>query len=332
MIMQSMINHTNSHFETRGIVLIPSDLSLSNWPAHAAQAGLNTIALHAPDQLDTLARFMYTDKGQQFLADCQRYGLRVEYALHAMSDLLPRTLFDETPELFRMDAEGRRTRECNCCPSSSRALEIIAQRAMTYAYVFSPTTHRYFYWPDDMREWCMCEQCRTLTPSDQALLVENAILRALRRHDPQATLSHLAYGPTLAPPAHVQPEPGIFLEYAPINRSHERPFAEQTDPALSDRLEVLDANLTIFPRDTAQALEYWLDVSRFSKWRRPAVKLPWNPDVLRADLETYAACGIRHVTTFACYLDADYLALYGEPWEAIDEYGAATQFTTDKHS
>jgi hypothetical protein len=172
----------------------------------------------------------------------------------------------------------------------------------------------------------MCEQCRTLTPSDQALLVENAILRALRRHDPQATLSHLAYGPTLAPPAHVQPEPGIFLEYAPINRSHERPFAEQTDPASSDRLEVLDANLAIFPRDTAQALEYWLDVSRFSKWRRPAVKLPWHPDVLRADLETYAARGIRHVTTFACYLDADYAALYGEPWEAIDEYGAALNY------
>ncbi len=150
------------------------------------------------------------------------------------------------------------------------------------------------------------------------------MLRALRRFDPQAALSHLAYGPTLEPPARVKPEPGIFLEFAPIGRAHDRPFAEQADPALADRLEVLDANLDVFPPATAQALEYWLDVSRFSGWRRPAARLPWHPGVLRADLDAYARRGVRHVTTFACYLDAEYVQLHGEPWDAVADYGRAT--------
>jgi Domain of unknown function (DUF4838) len=314
---------TQARFDTRGVVLINTDLTLAEWPTRAAQAGLNTIALHAPGQLEALAVYLRGGAGQQFLADCQRLGLRVEYELHAMSDLLPRDLFNQEPGLFRMDKAGRRTPQFNCCPSSSRALEIIAARAAEYASIFRPTTGRYYYWPDDVPDWCCCEFCREYNPSDQALLIENAILRELRRHIPQATLSHLAYDPTLTPPGRVKPEPGIFLEFAPIGRSHDQPFVAQTDPALADRLDVLDANLAVFPRHTAQVLEYWLDVSRFSKWQRPAVKLPWRPEVLRADLDAYAARGIRHVTSFACYIDADYVQLHGSPWEAIADYGQA---------
>ena len=68
-------------------------------------------------------------------------------------------------------------------------------------------------------------------------------------------------------------------------------------------------------------LEYWLDVSRFSGWKRPAVRLPWRRDVLEADVATYAARGIRHVTSFAVYVDDDYRRRHGEPG-FIQEYGA----------
>ena len=315
---------TPPRFDTRGVVLTTTDLTLAEWPESAARAGLNTIALHGPGPLDALAEFVRGDAGQRFLADCQRLGLRVEYEVHAMSDLLPRELFGQEPDLFRMDKQGRRTPQFNCCPSSVRALEIIASRAAEYARLLQPTTGRYYFWPDDVPDWCCCELCRKYNPSDQALLIENAIVRELRRlRDAQATLSHLAYDPTLVAPALVQPEPGIFLEFAPIRRAYDRPFAEQTDPAQADRLDALDANLKVFAADTAQVLEYWLDVSRFSKWERPAVKLPWQPEVVRADLEAYAARGIRNITSFAVYLDADYARLHGAPWEVIADYGKA---------
>jgi hypothetical protein len=52
------------------------------------------------------------------------------------------------------------------------------------------------------------------------------------------------------------------------------------------------------------------------------VRLPWRRDVLEADLATYAARGIRHVTSFAVYVDTEYRRRYGEP-EFIREYGEA---------
>jgi hypothetical protein len=50
------------------------------------------------------------------------------------------------------------------------------------------------------------------------------------------------------------------------------------------------------------------------------VKLPRRRDVLEADLETYGSRGIRHITSFAVYVDAEYRRRYGEP-EFIREYG-----------
>ncbi len=149
-------------------------------------------------------------------------------------------------------------------------------------------------------------------------MLENSLVKALRSMDKRAQLSHLAYAGTIKPPRQVKADPSIFLEYAPIERRYDIPYARQLDG--KDGLANLDANLEVFPASTAQVLEYWLDVSRFSGWKRPAKKLPWMPDVFRADLKTYAARGIRHVTTFAVYIDADYLRLQGEP-SAIREYG-----------
>jgi hypothetical protein len=107
-----------------------------------------------------------------------------------------------------------------------------------------------------------------------------------------------------------------------IHRRYDLPYEKQNGPAGSDALSSLEANLEVFPADTAQVLAYWLDVSRFSGWKRPAVKLPWRRDVVEADLATHGSRGIRHVTSFAVYVDADYLKRYGE-LDFIQDYGKA---------
>jgi len=218
-----------------------------------------------------------------------------------------------------MNDAGERVRDANLCVHSAAALEIVAENAVAIARLLRPTTRRYFYWGDDGLPWCHCPKCREFSDSEQALLLENHVLQALRRFDARAQLAHLAYANTLPAPAKVKPQAGIFLEYAPIHRRYDQPYASQTGGP--DALGNLDANLRVFPTETAQVLEYWLDVSRFSGWKRPAVKLPWNRDVFLSDLETYTARGIRHVTSFACYLDAAYRKLHGEP-AGLSEYGA----------
>jgi hypothetical protein len=310
-------------FKTRGVVLVPEDLSLDDWPERAAKAGLTTIALHHGSSPQAVLDFIQSQAGAVFLAKCSQFGLNVEYELHAMAYLLPRDLIKIDPTLFRMNEKGERTGDANLCVHSSRALELVASNALQLAHVLNPTTGRYFFWGDDGMPWCRCSKCRDFSDSDQALLMENYVVRQLHQAlGPNVQLAHLAYANTLIAPTLVKPEPGVFLEFAPIRRRYDQPYEKQTGPDEKDTLRSLEQNLQVFPAGTAQALEYWLDVSRFSKWKQPAVKLPWRPDVVSADVQTYANLGIRHFTTFAVWIDADYVKRFGEP-TAIQEYGRA---------
>ncbi len=304
-------------FQTRGVVLTPSDLSL-DWPERAAKAGLTTIALHPFPGV--VSKFIGSPAGQEFLEKCTRLGLNVEYELHAMGELLPRSLFRTQPECFRMNDKGVRTPEGNLCVHSARALEIVSSNAVRIAQQLKPTTGRYFFWGDDGKPWCRCQQCKEYSDSDQALLLENHLVRELRRIDSRAQLAHLAYHNTIKPPARVKPDPGVFLEFAPIYRRYDSPYEQQNKADDKDSCQALVDNLKVFPVESSQVLEYWLDASKFSKWKRPSVKLPWRRDVLTADAEYYVRLGVRHVTTFAVYVDADYMKRYGDPFE-IQEYG-----------
>jgi hypothetical protein len=308
-------------FKIRGVVLVPEDLTLEDWPELAQRAGLSTVALHHQNSPKAVVNLIQSDQGQQFLETCRQLRLEVEYELHAMKELLPRDLFAKDSSLFRMNEKGERTPDANLCVHSRRALEIVGELATALAKVLRPTTNRYFFWGDDAQPWCRCPKCRELSDSDQALLLENHLYKVLREQNDKALLSHLAYSRTLAPPKQVKPEEGVFLEYAPINRRYDIPYSQQTDRTQVDGLYALDANMEVFHYETAQVLEYWLDVSRFSKWKKPAVKLPWNKEVFIEDLDTYYSRGIRHITTFAAWIDTDYLKRYGEP-TFIVEYGA----------
>lgn len=308
-------------FRTRGVVLRPKDTLLADWPERAKRAGLTTIASHPFP--GTVIGLLRTEAGRHFFDRCRELGLEVEHELHAMGSLLPRKLFDKNPELFRMDDKGDRIRAGNCCPSNERALEIIAESAVEVCTALPATTGRYFLWGDDMVGWCQCPRCRGLLPADQALLVENRMCQALRRGNPHAQLAHLAYQSTLRPPTQIKPAAGVFLEFAAHHRSHAISYESQRKPGDLDTIDALDANLAVFPKDTAQVLEYWLDVGRFTGQARSKqpVKLPWKKDVFLADVESYRRRGIRHVTTFATGVDPDYQKLYGD-LSFIDEYGA----------
>ncbi|MBI4601763.1 MAG: DUF4838 domain-containing protein [Planctomycetes bacterium] len=238
-----------------------------------------------------------------------------------MGELLPRELFAKAPELFRSDASGRRVPDANLCASSERALEVASENAVALARVLRPTTGRYFLWGDDGRPWCRCARCAGLSESDQALLLENALLGALRREDPQARLAHLAYANTIEPPGSVRPAEGVFLEYAPLEMRRARELGRLEDPESRRWLDLLDANLAVFPRESAQALEYWLDVSMYSGWKKPARRLPFSAEAVASDLETYRSRGVRHVTSFAVYVDREYVDRHGEPAE-VAAYGA----------
>ena len=309
----------------RGVVVYPSDLTsvgCKKWVKMAHEAGLNVIGLHSDTRLETLPKlkaFLESTDGKIFLAECEKYNIDVEYEQHILMELLPRDLFEKHPEYFRVDKEGKRNGDYNMCFSSAEAMGIVKKNAVEMAHWIRPISHRYFFWTDDVQLYCSCEKCSKYSPSEQVLLYENALLEALKEYDPQATVAHLAYAQTVYPPEKIKPLPGIFLEFAPIQRD----YALALDPKL---LAHLKNNLEIFPAETAHILEYWLDVSMFSNWEKDnLVKIPCSKEQVVRDVELYAGLGMKSMTTFAAWINKDYEEKFGEEYsqKIVREYGEA---------
>ena len=329
-------------FQMRGVVLTVDDLESADWAKLALENGINTIGTHVtPAQV---AKYAESEKGKKFFADCKEHGILVEHQLHAMSDLLPRELFDNDPSMFRMDESGRRVREHNFCVHSEKALGIVAKNAARYARLLPAANHRYYFWLDDNApransvSVCHCPECARYSASEQALIVENRMLREIRKIDPKARLAHLAYSTTIQAPRRVRPAEGIFLEFAPYYRSWETPLSDPDAPgrAVEGRetdthgliLRHLQENLAVFPVETAVVLEYWLDVSLFNRMNKTTTKLPWRKDVFEADLKTYASLGVKNVTSFAAGANGEYLASFPEFRQYLAEYGGGLKNLT----
>src|SRR5690606_8249422 len=85
-------------------------------------------------------------------------------------------------------------------------------------------------------------------------------------------------------------------------------------------LRYLDDNLNDFPAETAQVLEYWLDVSLQRGWKKPAKKLEWHPKAVWEDIGVYRKRAIRRFTTFAVYIDEAYI-LKHKDISFVNEFG-----------
>jgi hypothetical protein len=312
-----------ARFTRRGMVFTPGDLYGPAWVPLMARSGLNLVALHGG--VEEILEFMESRTGRRFMAEVDAAGLEHEFELHAMSWLLPRDRYSEHPDWFRMDRHGERRADANLCPSHPEALGVVARRSVELAERLPPSTERYYFWPDDDGGWCHCDRCRALGPSDQQALLMNTLLTALRAFRPEARLSCLAYLQCRPAPTTIAPAAGLFLEYAPIRRCYRHPLSDPECALNREHAAELPSLVARFGPDGAQVLEYWLDASMFSEWRRPARQVPFHPEVLEADLEFYEGLGFRSVTTFGVFLDAYYFATHGTP--PIAEYGHALKET-----
>jgi len=302
--------------QRRGIVLTPDDL-IEQWIEWLGIAELNVLGLHG--NIDKLIEFVHSEKGYNFLSRIQKLGISVEFEIHAMSWLLPREEFQKHPEWFRMDVNKNRSPDGNFCPSNQEALNIVCYNASKLANILVPTTNRYYLWQDDAKPWCFCSQCKNLSPSDQNLMTMNAIVKYLQKDNPQATLSYLAYLDTLDSPQIIKPEEGIFLEFAPIKRQFDKPLQDRNVTENFEHVIKLERLIECFGIRNAQVLEYWLDASLFSQWKRPVKKIPFDRNIISSDIDFYARKGFQSITSFGVYLDTEYVNRYGIP--PVAEYG-----------
>lgn len=312
-------------FSLRGMVIHPEEFDREMLDL-CAEAKLNYIGLHpvggveAALSLEDAIATHTLPESRALRLEARLRGIDINYEAHALSWLLPRSLFGRHPEWFRMNEKGERVQEVNLCASCEEALAYVSERAEILARLLDVRQNRYFFWLDDVAGApCHCSDCRVLSPSDQQMRVVNAILTGLRRANPSAQLSYLAYGDALQPPSRIEPLSGVFLEYAPFRRDFTRPLSDLD--CARNRCETAPIRdlLACFGTKNARVLEYWMDNSLYSGWKKPPKPLVLAQNVLAEDLDFYAALGFEEIVSFGCYLGADYRDLYGIP--PIDQYG-----------
>ena len=90
-------------------------------------------------------------------------------------------------------------------------------------------------------------------------------------------------------------------------------YAVSADEKNADQNQHLKGLIETFGKNGAKALDYWLDNSLFSNWTKPPKAFVADEAVIHADFEYYKSLGFTDISTFACYLGADYIELHGEP-------------------
>ena len=329
-----MLNHIHKEADHvcrrhRGIVIHAGDCG-EVWARRLEKDTyhLNVVGIHpeggltAHESLEQALTMAGTREFADFHTRLNRIGIALEWEMHALSWLVERRLFDLYPPWCR-EENGMRVRELNCCASEPEVLDHIRERSYLLAKRLAPAmdTHRFALWLDDVASGgCQCERCRELSASDQAMILTNAIAEGLAAADPHATESYLAYFATSAVPT-IRPRENVYLEYAPLDRDHHRPLFDASCEKNRKAAAPLSDLLRYFGTANAKVLDYWLDNSMFSSWIRPPKKFTLDEQVCTADIAAYTALGITDITTFACYLGADYEALYGAP--SIGGYGDA---------
>lgn len=298
-------------------IIIHNDEISKKWIDRMAGAGIAVMGIHpvggrkAHLYLAELTEQMKSPEYRRLIDYAKEQDLEIEYELHAAGYLLPRELFDTHPEYFRMNASGERTPDFNLCVSNADALELVSKRAAELAKSLYGSSEKFYFWMDDGRNThCHCKKCSALSPSDQQLVVLNAMLKEIRKSIPDAKLAYLAYIDTIVVPEKIKPLEGIFLEYAPFEKYTNK--SENAKELIIREQEMLKPLLEFFGESDAKALEYWYDNSLFSDWKKPPKQFTLNETTMNSDISALKSIGFRSIATFGCYLGADYEDLYGE--------------------
>ncbi len=261
--------------------------SVVDWIDFCAKARLNRFAFH----YTWPARDWYIAQRAELLPELEKRGMEIEVGGHFLSTFLPRTLFTKLPEWFRMDEKGRRVNDFNLNPFNQEALGYLAEGASAYLEKM-PEARMFHLWADDIDGggWSHEPGKENYTPSDQALLVSNYLVKRIREKLPHANLAYLAYHDTVSPPKVVTPEKGLVYLYAPRERCYAHALNDAACGINRKYAQALEEGLPAFGGENAEVFEYYTDQILFENMTNPPVT-----EVMSADLKYYRGLGIPAV-------------------------------------
>ncbi|MEN6536431.1 MAG: DUF4838 domain-containing protein [Bryobacteraceae bacterium] len=265
-------------FRKRGIVVFASTPGFASLVDFAAKVKLNTIGLH-----DTSKEYDAYSLASKAIG---ARGLTIDAERH---------LFGE-----------------RFCPDDTAALATEKERFKSYIATLPSQLNDFFLWVADKElPPCASPKYRNYSVSDLVMYFSNEIAQTLRRTRPQGRYAYLAYLGTEPPPKNVKPGPGVLLEWAPMRQCFAHSFDDPDCPMNRAYRQNIEGYLKLFKPEDAQVLGYWLDDTLFN--RTGYGRLPYRPDVLKADLTYLHKLRVPDVTTFGVITGANYFASHVSP-------------------
>lgn len=270
-------------------------LEAEAWIHFAAANRLNTIFFHTDEHglgLGAIPGKIWQARKDRAVALARSYGMTLELGGHGLAALLPRTHFAEHPDWFRMK-NGARVADHNLNPLSEGALIELCRNARAW-FRANPGFDVYHLWADDLPDggWCEAAAQAGLTPSDQMMLVANALAKILAEVAPGARLSYLAYHDTEKAPARVAPLPNVAITFAPRLRTYAEPV-DGKHPVNAPYAGLVAANAAHLGAEAARGalrvFEYYLDAILFKLMVPPLLS------IMARDLAAYQAMGVHTV-------------------------------------
>lgn len=272
--------------DRRGMLMASGpEEALIDYVDFLAKNGFNFVFLYLTSNLSDDLRIRLSSA----MAD---RDMGLDYGGHWLPGLLPRDLFKDHPEYFRME-NGKRTNDLNMCASNPEAIEIMARNAqphIDYMKGFSrpETLH---LWADDIFTggWCSCEKCKDLSGSDQLLQVLDNLSDKLS-FDGGIRIADIAYHGSIYAPSKTTAGKRVRMMYAARERCYRHPL--DGCPTNRRYLEYLKDDLKVLP-DGAEVFDYLQDLILFR-----FMAVPLHP-VIGKDIKIYKKLGVNGVFAHA---------------------------------
>ena len=252
---------------------------------YCAKNKINTFFLHQNLDNDV------DGYNREIFREVKKRGMIFEFGGHQAQNFLPRTMFEQHPELFS-ERDGRRTAAGNLCATNPQAQRILCEGVKKFLDR-NPGIDILHFWFEDAVEgsWCSCERCRQLTPVQQQDLIVRTVAEFIKPYH-KTRLDLLLYHDTITDIDRIREEKGCLGTFAPRERCYRHGIGD--DSCANNRFyaEGLVNAVGIFGRNT-EVFEYYSDVILFSKTKTVL------PRVIAEDLEWYHAKGVDKICDLA---------------------------------
>lgn len=155
----------------------------------------------------------------------------------------------------------------NLCYSNPAAQDAFAKCVADYAENHPETDVLHVWLADDCKNFCECEKCRGLLPSDSYVLALNKIDEILSARKIKTRIAFLAYCELLWAPVKykIKNEDRFILMFAPITRPFSQNISDEAENSLYVKNEDFVLNKSAFPGDLTRNLAFLRDWKKVFK-------------------------------------------------------------------